>query len=186
MLRSPQFSQRRYSIVGSGSRFTDIVKGTMIQDRSRASARWNSPTFCAVCGLTAEEIAAGKLNEEKRNNKNVIAKGSYFLSTSGAGSHSLVFGVDGFEDTRKNNNWQSGSEYRLLASNTIIRGENLYPVVLPGTSNTDAAASYILWTPIFQATQGSRLRTYSAFVNDSWTLSKNWSFNVGGRFDRAR
>ncbi|MEO5762717.1 MAG: TonB-dependent receptor [Vicinamibacteria bacterium] len=180
-----QFSQRRYSIIGSGSRFTDIVKGTMIQDRSRASARWNSPTFCAVCGLTAEEIAAGKLNEEKRNNKNAIVKGSYFLSTSGAGSHSLVFGVDGFEDTRKNNNWQSGSEYRLLASNTIIRGESLYPVVLPGTSNTDAAASYILWTPIFQGTQGSRLRTYSAFVNDSWTLGKKWSFNVGGRFDRA-
>ncbi len=180
-----QFSQRRYSIVGSGARFTDIVKGTMIQDRSRGSARWNSPTFCAVCGLTAEEIAAGKLNEEKRNNQNVILKGSYFLSTSGAGSHSLVFGVDGFEDTRENNNWQSGSEYRLLASNTIIRGENLYPVVLPGTSNTDAAASYILWTPIFQATRGSRLRTYSAFVNDSWTLGKKWSFNVGGRFDRA-
>ena len=116
-----QYSQRRYSIVGSGARFTDIVKGTMIQDRSRGSARWNSPTFCAVCGLSAEEIAAGKLNEEKRNNQNMILKGSYFLSTSGAGSHSLVFGVDGFEDTRKNNNWQSGSEYRLLASNTIIR-----------------------------------------------------------------
>ncbi len=180
-----QFSQRQYSIVGSGARFTDIVKGTMIQDRSRGSARWNSPTFCAVCGLTPEQVAAGELNEEKRNNQNVILKGSYFLSTSGTGSHSLVFGVDGFEDTRENNNWQSGSEYRLLASNTIIRGENLYPVVLPGTSNTDAAATYILWTPIFQATQGSRLRTYSAFVNDSWTLNKNWSFNVGARFDKA-
>ena len=180
-----QFSRREYSIVGSGARFTDIVKGTMIQDRSRGSARWNSPTFCAVCGLTPEQISAGELNEEKRNNQNAILKGSYFLSTSSAGSHSLVFGVDGFEDTRENNNWQSGSEYRLLASNTIIRGENLYPVVLPGTSNTDAAASYILWTPIFEATQGSRLRTYSAFVNDSWALNKNWSFNVGGRFDKA-
>lgn len=180
-----QFSRREYSIVGSGARFTDIVKGTMIQDRSRGSARWNSPTFCAVCGLTPEQVAAGELNEEKRNNQNAILKGSYFLSTSSTGSHSLVFGVDGFEDTRENNNWQSGSEYRLLASNTIIRGENLYPVVLPGTSNTDAAASYILWTPIFEATQGSRLRTYSAFVNDSWALNKNWSFNVGGRFDKA-
>ena len=180
-----QYSQRRYSIVGSGARFTDIVKGTMIQDRSRGSARWNSPTFCAVCGLTPEELAAGKLNEEKRNNQNIILKGSYFLSTSGTGSHSMVFGVDGFEDTRKNNNWQSGSEYRLLASNTIIRGENLYPVVIPGTSNTDAAATYILWTPIFESTRGSRLRTYSAFVNDAWTFNNKWSFNVGGRFDRA-
>ncbi len=180
-----QYSRRQYSIVGSGARFTDIVKGTMIQDRSRGSARWNSPTFCAVCGLSEADIAAGKLNEEKRDNQNIILKGSYFLSSSGTGSHNLVFGVDGFEDTRENNNWQSGSAYRLLASNTIIRGESLYPVVIPGTSNTDAAASYLLWTPIFQATQGSRLRTYSAFVNDSWALNKNFSFNVGARFDRA-
>lgn len=180
-----QYSRRRLSFVGSGSRFTDIERGTMIQDRSRDSARWNSPTFCAVCGLSEQEIADGVLNEEKRNNQNVIVKGSYFLSTSGFGSHSLVFGADAFEDTRKNNNWQSGSEYRLLASNTIIRGESLYPVVLPGTSDRDTAATYILWTPIFEATKGSKLRTYSVFFNDSWRYNNKWSFNVGVRWDRT-
>ncbi|MBK5256849.1 MAG: TonB-dependent receptor [Vicinamibacteria bacterium] len=180
-----QFSERKLSFVGSGARFTDLIKGTMIQDRSRGSARWNSPTFCAVCGLSPEDIAAGKLNEEGRNNRNVILKGSYFLSTSNTGSHNIVFGGDAFEDSRKNNNWQSGSEFRLLANNTIIRGENLFPVVIPGTSNTQSTAAYILWTPIFEATQGSKLRTYSAFVNDAWRLSNNWSFNVGLRFDRT-
>jgi len=180
-----QYSRRRLSFVGSGARFTDIVKGTMIQDRSRDSARWNSPTFCAVCGLSEQDIADGKLNEEKRNNQNIIVKGSYFLSTSGFGSHNLVFGGDAFEDSRENNNWQSGSEYRLLASNTIIRGESLYPVVLPGTSDRDTAASYILWTPIFEATKGSRLRTYSAFLNDAWRLSDKWSFNAGVRWDKT-
>jgi outer membrane receptor for ferrienterochelin and colicin len=180
-----QYARRRLSFVGSGARFTDIERGTMIQDRSRDSARWNSPTFCAVCGLSEQEIADGKLNEEKRNNQNVIVKGSYFLSTSGLGSHNLVFGVDAFEDTRENNNWQSGSEYRLLASNTIIRGENLYPQVLPGTSDRDTAATFIQWTPIFEATKGSRLRTYSAFFNDAWRLNNKWSFNVGMRWDRT-
>jgi outer membrane receptor for ferrienterochelin and colicin len=180
-----QFSQRKLSFVGSGARFTDLIKGTMIQDRSRGSARWNSPTFCAVCGLSAEDIAAGKLNEEKRNNRNLILKGSYFLSTSSLGSHNLVFGGDAFEDSRKNNNWQSGSEFRLLANDTIIRGDNLFPVVIPGTSDTQSTAAYILWTPIFEATQGSQLRTYSGFVNDAWRLSNNWSFNVGVRFDRT-
>ncbi len=180
-----QYSRRRLSFVGSGARFTDLVRGTMIRDRSRDDARWNSPTFCAVCGLSEEDIAAGKLNEEMRNNQNVIVKGSYFLSTSGLGSHSLVTGFDAFEDTRENNNWQSGSEYRLHASNTIIRGESLYPVVLPGTSDRDTAATYILWTPIFESTQGSRLRTYSAFVNDSWRLNDKWAFNVGVRWDKT-
>ena len=180
-----QYSRRRLSFVGSGARFTDIERGTMILDRSRDGVRWNSPTFCAVCGLSEEDIAAGKLNEEKRNNQNVILKGSYFLSTSGFGSHGLVFGVDAFEDSRKNDNWQSGSEFRLQASNTIIRGENLYPVVLPGTSDRDTAASFIQWNPIFESSRGSKLRTYSAFLNDSWRLSDRFSFNVGVRWDRT-
>ena len=38
--------------------FTDVVKGTPIWDRSRGDARWNSPTFCAVCGLSEADIAA--------------------------------------------------------------------------------------------------------------------------------
>ena len=180
-----QFSERRYSIVGSGSRYTDLVKGTPIWDRSRGDARWNSPTFCAVCGLSAEDIAAGKFNEEKRNNQNVILKGSYFLSTSSAGSHSLVFGGDGFNDTRENNNYQSGSGYRLRANNTIIRNGVLYPVIIQGTSDTATGGAYLEYRPVLEDSQGSRLRTYSVFVNDSWTLNKNWSFNLGGRFDRA-
>lgn len=179
-----QYSRRRLSFVGSGARFTDIERGTMILDRSRDSVRWNSPTFCAVCGLTPEQIAAGELNEEKRNNQNAIVKGSYFLSTTGFGSHNMVFGFDAFEDSRKNNNWQSGSGYRLFANNTIFRGENLFPVVLPGTSDRDTAGAFIRWTPIFESTQGSRLRTYSAFFNDAWRLNK-WSFNVGVRWDRT-
>jgi outer membrane receptor for ferrienterochelin and colicin len=180
-----QYSRRRLSFVGSGSRFTDIERGTIIFDRSRGSVRWNSPTFCAVCGLSEDEVAQGKLNEEKRNNQNVIVKGSYFLSTSGLGSHSLVFGGDTFEDTRQNNNWQSGSGYRLYTTNTIIRGESLYPVVVPGTSPTQTAPAYIMWNPLPESSQGSALRTYSAFLNDSWRLGNKWSFNVGVRWDRA-
>ncbi|MCM2257279.1 MAG: TonB-dependent receptor [Vicinamibacteria bacterium] len=180
-----QYASRRLSFIGSGSRYTDIERGTMILDRSRNSSRWNSPTFCAVCGLTDEQIAAGELNEEKRNNQNILVKGTYFLSTSGSGSHNLVFGFDAFEDSRENNNWQSGSGFRLNASDTIFRGETLYPVVRPGTSDRDTAASYILWTPIFEATQGSQLRTYSAFFNDVWRLNQNWSFNLGVRWDKT-
>jgi outer membrane receptor for ferrienterochelin and colicin len=180
-----QYSRRTLSFIGSGSRYTDIQRGTMIQDRSRGSVRWNSPTFCAVCGLSEEDIAAGKLNEEHRDNQNVILKGSYFLSTDNSGSHSIVAGVDAFEDTRQNDNYQSGSGFRLLANNTIIRGDNLYPVVIPGTSNTQTSAAYILWNPLPESSKGSSLRTYSAFLNDAWRLNDRWSFNVGARFDKV-
>jgi outer membrane receptor for ferrienterochelin and colicin len=180
-----QYSRRTLSFVGSGSRYTDIERGTMILDRSRGSVRWNSPTFCAVCGLSEDEIAAGKLNQEQRNNQDVFVKGSYFLSTERTGSHSLVFGVDAFEDSRKNDNYQSGSGFRLYSNNTIFRGEDLYPVVVPGTSNTQTSAAYILWNPLPEHSQGSRLRTYSLFMNDVWRLNSRWGFNVGLRWDKV-
>ncbi|MGH9163309.1 MAG: TonB-dependent receptor, partial [Vicinamibacteraceae bacterium] len=180
-----QYSRRLLSFVGSGARFTDIERGTIILDRSRDDARWNSPTFCAVCGLSEAQIEAGELNEEKRNNQNIIVKGTYFLSTSRLGTHNMVFGFDAFEDTRQNNNWQSGSEHRLFANDTIFSGNELYPVIRPGTSDGDTAGAYILWTPIFETSVGSQLRTYSVFLNDSWRLSNRLSFNVGARWDRT-
>jgi outer membrane receptor protein involved in Fe transport len=184
-----QYSRRRNFFIGSGARYTDIERGTMILDRSRSSARWNSPTFCAVCGLTQEQIDAGELNEEKRANQNVVVKASYFLSTASAGSHNFVAGFDAFEDSRQNDNYQSGSGFRLNASNTIFRGSGesvtLYPVVRPGTSDRDTAASYILWTPLLESSKGSQLRTYSVFFNDAWRFSNHWSFNLGVRWDKT-
>ncbi len=176
-----QYSQRQYRILGSGSQFTDLTRGTIIFDRFRSSARWNSPTFCAVCGPDGSET------EEARDNFNVIAKGSYYLSTKGTGAHTLVFGFDTFEDSRKNDSWQSGSGYRLYSNNTIIRdnGASLFPVVTPGTTPTQASAAYIQWNPIFASSVGSALRTYSVFLNDAWRLNSHWSFNAGVRWDRT-
>ena len=176
-----QYSQRRYRILGLGSRFTDLARGTMILDRSRDSARWNSPTFCGVCGPEGSET------EEVRDNRNAIVKGSSYWSTRALGAHHVVFGVDAFEDNRQNDNWQSGSGYRLIANNTIIRddGTRLYPVIQAGATPTQASAAYIQWNPIFASSVGSRLRTYSGFLNDAWTAGPHWSFNLGVRWDRT-
>ena len=77
-----------------------------------------------MCGLSEADIAAGKLNEEHRQ-PNVILKGSYFPSTDSSGSHNIVGGFDAFEDSRQNDNYQSGSGFRS-GEQHIIRGENLY------------------------------------------------------------
>jgi len=179
-----QYSRRQLSFIGTGSRYTDIERGTIIFDRSRSSSRWNSPTFCAVCNAPD-----GKLNEEKRNNQNIIAKASYYWSTQSAGAHTIVFGGDFYEDSRKNDNWQSGSGYRLYANNTIFRGSGadtvLYPVVNPGATTTSSAAAYIMWNPIFNTSQGSKIRTYSGFLNDAWRLNDRFTFNLGLRFDKS-
>ena len=179
-----QYSRRALSFVGSGSRFTDIQKGTIIFDLSRGSSRWNSPTFCAVCNAPE-----GKLNEEIRNNQNVVGKASYYWSTKSNGAHTMVFGGDAYEDRRKNDNWQSGSGYRLYANNTIFRGSGtntqLYPVVNPGATTTSSSAAYVMWNPIFNPSVGSSLRTYSGFFNDAWRFNNHWTFNLGVRYDKT-
>jgi outer membrane receptor for ferrienterochelin and colicin len=162
-----QYSRRQLSFIGSGSQFTDLVKGTPIWDRSRGSVRFNSPFGCAVCGSGIEE----------RDNQNGFAKVTYFLSTRSAGSHTLVGGGDVFQERRQNDNFQSGSTYRVQATRTIIEGENIYPVFVPQTT-------FIDYLPILQSSKGSDLRTYSLFLNDAWKFNSHFSFNLGVRYDR--
>ncbi len=157
-----QFSEREFTFENSGSRFTDVIKGTLFVDRP-TGRRWHSPTFCGVC------------LPEERNNENFLAKGSYFLSTQSAGTHDLVFGYDTFNDIRKADNHQSGSDFRILLSNTLVSGGNLFPVF----SNT----TIIQWNPILVSSRGTDLKTNSFFLNDTWRLSDRWSFNLGVRYD---
>ena len=150
-----QYSARELLFLGSGSQFTDIVKGTPIWDRSRGQARFNSPTFCAVCGSGVE----------KRSNWNAFGKASYFLSTQKLGSHSVVAGFDTFKETRKNDNYQSGTSYRVQATRTIIDGTNIYPVF------TSDGNTYIEYLPLVNPSVGNDIRTYSVFLNDQWRLN---------------
>src|SRR3989442_1035313 len=168
-------SKKIWATMDTGSRFTDLVKGTPISDRSRligtASPVFNSPTFCAVCG-------GGWL--EHRDNWDYFGKVSYFLSTSKTGSHNIVAGFDNFKEWRKNDNWQSGSQYNIAATKTIIDGATIYPVFQ--NDNT----TFINYLPILQQSVGNDIRTYSTYANDAWRLSNHLSFNIGARFDLNR
>ncbi|PYQ25029.1 MAG: hypothetical protein DMF81_03790, partial [Acidobacteria bacterium] len=159
-----QYSRRRFTFVGSGSQFTDLIKGTLMLDQSRGNARYNSPTFCGVC------------DNERRDNQNVTAKATYFASTGSMGSHNVVFGFDLFDDKRFANNHQSGSDFRVYSTSTIIQGTNIFPVLDNRT--------FIRWTPILVGSEGNRFRTQSGFINDAWSYNRHWSFNVGVRYDK--
>lgn len=163
-----QYSKKDFAFVGSGSRYTDPIKGTLLLDRSRGSARFWSPTFCGVC------------EDEERNNENYILKASYFLSTPGLGTHDIVAGFDQFDDIRKQMNHQSGSDYRIYLVKTIINPatKEIFPVFSPGTN------TYFYYQPILKANRGTSFKTQSLFVNDKWRLSNNFSFNIGVRYDK--
>ena len=162
-----RFSQRQLSFIGTGSRFTDIEKGTLLLDRSRGNTRYWSDTFCGVC-----------TPYEQRDNQDVFAKGTYFLSTRGTGSHSMTFGYDNFNDVRQANNHQSGSDYRILGTSTIIQGTNVFPQFL-GNGTT-----IIQWNPILVDSSGSNFRTHSLFYNDAWRVTGRLTANLGLRYDK--
>jgi hypothetical protein len=170
-----QYSKKISATMDTGSRFTDLVKGTPISDRSKTigtdNPRFNSPTFCAVCG-------GGWL--EHRDNWDWFLKATYFLSSKALGSHNIVAGFDNFKERRKNDNWQSGSQYNIAATSVIIDGSNLYPVFKK--DNT----TFINWLPILQRSVGNDIQTYSAYANDTWRYNGHLSFNLGARFDMNR
>lgn len=161
-----QYSQKHFTFIGSGSPFQDLINGTLLLDRSRASRRYWSPTFCGVC------------DDEKRDNENILVKANYFLSTQGLGSHNFVVGYDTFNDKRFVNNHQSGSGYRILGTSAIIRGTEIYPVFAPGTS------TWVQYNPILNDSLGTNFRTHSAFINDTWRASDRLTVNLGLRYDK--
>jgi outer membrane receptor protein involved in Fe transport len=165
-----QLSARHLTFQNSGSRYTDVERGTPVWDLT-TGAIYNSPLFCAVCPGSGET----------RDNSDAFAKASAFLSTREAGSHDLRFGVDLYDDMRKVNNWQSGTGYELDADEVIIVGTGTsaeyYPVIIPGSS-------FLEYYPIYEMNNGNHFKTQSAFVNDAWRLNNHFSFNIGLRYDK--
>jgi hypothetical protein len=164
LLATVGYSRKKFAFVGSGSPFTDLIKGTLMVDNVRGTRYWTS-TFCGTCG------------DEERNNFVWNAKLNYFLSTHATGSHNVIGGLERFSETRLANNHQSGSDFRIVQNTQarIVNG-NVFPV-LDTTSN-------IQWNPIFALAHGTHLATKSAFVNDKWDFNNHLTFNVGLRYDK--
>jgi hypothetical protein len=171
-----RFSVRHFSFIGVGAPTTDLIDGTLLIDRNRGNFRYWSPTFCGIC------------DTEKRDNDNEYVKATYFKSTKSAGSHSLVFGFDSFNDKRFANNHQSGSDYRILGTTSIIRSADancsvspgcIFPHFLPGTT-------ILQYNPIQLPSEGTNFRTIALFVNDQLRWNSNLTFNLGVRWDKNR
>jgi Carboxypeptidase regulatory-like domain/TonB dependent receptor len=159
-----QYSARQFSFENSGGTSTDLIQGTVLRSQ-QTGAFWWSPNFCGVCG------------PEERDNENLFLKGNYFWSTP-RGSHNIVFGYDTFNDKRKGDNHQSGSDFQVWTTDTIVQDGNVYPVIA-GNGST-----YIIQYPISQASLGTNFRTHSVFLNDSWIANSHFTFNLGVRWDR--
>lgn len=159
-----KYAARHFTFAGDGSQYTDLIRGTLLTDRQRGTRYW-SPTFCGVC------------QDEKRDNADIFVKATYYLST-GLGAHTMVGGYDTFNDKIRADNHQSGSDYRILGTTSIVQADNtIYPVFAPGSTR-------IQWNPIDQNSLGTNFRTHSLFVNDNWRANSHLTLNLGLRWDK--
>jgi len=164
-----QYSEREFLFVDSGSKSRDFLEGTLMRRRG-TSHRYHSPTFCGA-GPPA-------CPPEERSNENILAKGSYFLTT-GKGTHDIVFGYDTFDDIRFSINRQTGTDFTVWASDIVVDPSNNIFTQFNGDD------TWIGWWAVFNEdiAQPTNFTTNSFYVNDSWQLNDHWSFNVGLRYD---
>ena len=139
--------------------FTDAVAGT-----------YNSPYFDAT-------------DPEDRDNKQIYGAVSYFLSTESLGSHDLKAGVERFSDIGIGGNSQTSSGYVIFADYlTNAAGNPVYSSsgrLIPVWSAGWNFMAY--WLPVRGAK--NEIQTTSFFLNDRWSLNKNFSFNIGVRYE---
>ena len=166
----------------NGAEDRSLEQGTLLLDTSSGNRMWSS-TFCG-----------SPCPAKQRNNKEYLGKTSYFLSTRSLGNHSLVGGVDEFHQLRNENNFQSGSDFRIQGIILCDKGgiavacSSISSSELSSTNvyfGTDTSAGQVQYTPVPSLSKTSDFAVRSLFINDKWDLNPHWSFNVGGRYDKA-
>ncbi|HEX8411047.1 MAG TPA: TonB-dependent receptor [Thermoanaerobaculia bacterium] len=159
-----QYSEMDFAFVGGGASSRDRIMGTLLRDTATSNRGW-SPTFCGVC------------RDKERNNKSAQVKASYFLSSKALGQHSITGGWDDFHQLRVEDNYQSGSNYRLWGDFFFVGTELFF--------RANPTNSQVAYHPLLQESKGSDFAVSSLFINDKWELNERFNFNIGVRYDKA-
>jgi hypothetical protein len=172
LLGEVSYNKRTFAFVGFGGDSTDLVNGTVLRIYRPGTVLdgvANAPLFCGVC------------DSETRDSEKTTAKLTYFLGTKSLGTHNIVGGGERFKELLLSNNFQSASGFTLYTFTTdpVVQSNGS---VLFTLDPDDELANWRVDNPSL----GSDLTTDSIFLNDKWDLNPNFSFNIGGRWDKTK
>jgi hypothetical protein len=139
-------------------------------------SQYNAPYFDAT-------------DPEDRDNEQLAASVSFFLTTAGGGTHDIKVGGEDFTDRNVGGNSQTPTNQVMLVD--FVQDESGAPVLDAQGRFTPFFGSYLdgfltlrnEWLPARGAILD--VDTRSLFVNDRWQLNDHWSFNVGARWEDA-
>jgi hypothetical protein len=162
-----QFSERRYSNSGDGGTSTAIA---------------DSP-FVGTCYCTIFNAPYFDANDpETRDNRQLTGNITNYWNR--AGRHETKYGYEFFRSHRTGGNSQSSTSYVFGVDFLAAGGVPVLdatgrptPVFVPGQS-------YLYYYP---ASRGAAMNVdnNSAFVQDHWIISDQWSADLGARFERV-
>ena len=165
-----QYSKKFFEFKDAGGTSTNIVDSPYLS--FDPFTHYNAPYFDAT-------------DPEQRNNRQMTAALSYFLSTRSLGKHDLKVGFENYRSTNTGGNSQSSTNYVFYTNylqnpdgSPALDGQGyVIPVFTPGESQLQ------LWRPV----RGARIdiTTNSVYLNDRWRLNEHWSFNLGARAEWA-
>src|SRR5918992_747260 len=171
MLLSAQYSQKDWRTEGVGGTSSDILDSPFLT-RTGTQYQYNAPYFDAS-------------DPEQRNNRQLTASVTYFMSDRRLGSHELKGGFENFVDTRVGANAQSSTGYVFSSDIRMVGGVpsvdsdgHPIPQFVPGTTRVQR------WIPHRGAEFNQT--TTSAYVQDRWIVSPRLTLNLGMRFEHAR
>jgi hypothetical protein len=122
---------------------------------------------------------------EDRDNRQISASLSHFLSTASAGTHDIKGGAELYQSIAKGGNSQSATDVVFFADYAVDADENpildadgnLIPSFVPFN------VLWVNWRPDRGAE--STIDTWSFYVNDIWRIGK-FTANVGLRYEQVK
>lgn len=176
-----KYSEKEFGFRNTGGTSTDIHDSPFLTRSHSPSRHFNAPFFDST-------------DPEDRNNKDLTASASYFLSTKNIGTHDVKGGWERYTSSRTGGNSQSSTNYVFAANYKTADGTAI------GTPLTDAQGRYIpIFTPVSAATSAQPftqvtnwqpvrgatvdISTDALFFTDTWTINKRFTATVGGRYE---
>ena len=166
-----QMSQKRHGFRDNGGVSTAIGDSPFLT-LTQQLAHFNAPYFDAG-------------DPQDRNNRQLTGSATYYLDTQTIGTHSLKAGFEQFRSTLRGGGSQSATGYVFDADYGVGPGGEplvdaegrLVPVFEPFATLIED------WRPVRGAALD--IDTLSFYLNDSWTLGRHLSFNLGVRSERV-
>jgi outer membrane receptor for ferrienterochelin and colicin len=167
-----QYSEKQQGFRNTGGTETGILSSPFLTRGNLgapAGLHYNAPYFSSN-------------DPEDRNNRQITASASYFLTTSGTGSHDIKGGFEHYTSTRTGGNSQSATGY-VFSTDYLLSGN------LPAV---DAQGRIIpRFVPVstqiqnWLAIQGAAIdiRTLSLYLQDRWHATERLTFDLGVRFE---